>query len=144
MGEPKMWVRAAALVVLAVVLGGCVPWWDGTADLYALPSPGGGGAQVKAPGTLERVQRVASSRFRGVDVYRVAYWTTDRIDRPQIATGLVTVPIGEPPVAGRPLIAYDHGTTGMASQCAPSRIPDGLPQRYVESGVPVVAPDYIG
>jgi pimeloyl-ACP methyl ester carboxylesterase len=149
MGDVKTIVRRAA-AALALVVGmagstGCVPMWNEPppADFYDLPS-GGEGADEPA-GTLERVQRVTSTRFPDADVYRVAYWTTDRIDRPQVATGIVSVPRAAAPAGGRPFIAYTHGTTGMAPQCAPSRAGDGfLPAEYVRSGLPVVAPDYIG
>ena len=36
-------------------------------------------------------------------------------------SGIVSVPKGTPPKGGWPVVAYAHGTTGIASQCAPSR-----------------------
>ncbi|WP_120430219.1 alpha/beta hydrolase [Acinetobacter baylyi] len=65
------------------------------------------------------------------------------------ATALVFTPKGVPPVGGWPIVAWAHGTTGVADICAPSRnvmdenvktmITQLLAQGYV-----VVAPDYEG
>lgn len=65
------------------------------------------------------------------------------------ATALVFTPKGVPPVGGWPIVAWAHGTTGVADVCAPSRnvmdenvktmITQLLAQGYV-----VVAPDYEG
>lgn len=66
-----------------------------------------------------------------------------------LATSLVFTPKGTPPSAGWPIVAWAHGTTGVADICAPSRnvmdenvktmITQLLAQGYV-----VVAPDYEG
>ena len=37
------------------------------------------------------------------------------------ATALVFTPKGTPPAKGWPIVAWAHGTTGVADQCAPSR-----------------------
>ena len=37
------------------------------------------------------------------------------------ATALVFTPEGTPPAKGWPIVAWAHGTTGVADQCAPSR-----------------------
>lgn len=130
---------AALLAVLA--LGGCVPWYDGPpAGFYDLPA----GAEAKAPGTLVRVQKVADWSNATTNVYRVAYWTKDRRDRPVRATGVVRVPTAAPPAGGTPIGAWDHGTTGLAPQCAPSRTGAGYPTPYLPANVPIAIPDYIG
>ncbi|RSB50268.1 alpha/beta hydrolase [Acinetobacter soli] len=66
-----------------------------------------------------------------------------------LATSLIFTPKGTPPSAGWPIVAWAHGTTGVADICAPSRnvmdenvktmITQLLAQGYV-----VVAPDYEG
>lgn len=38
-----------------------------------------------------------------------------------LATSLVFTPKGTPPSAGWPIVAWAHGTTGVADICAPSR-----------------------
>ncbi|MBA3605471.1 MAG: hypothetical protein H0W46_05760 [Acidimicrobiia bacterium] len=35
-------------------------------------------------------------------------------------SGLVIVPDGAPPPGGRKIVAYTHGTVGVASRCGPS------------------------
>lgn len=130
----------AATLVLALAVGGCVPWYDGTpTDFYDLPE---GGQQ--APGSLARVQKWTEQSNASTNVYRVAYWTKDRRDRTVKATGVVRVPTAAPPTAGTAIGAWDHGTTGLAPQCAPSRVSAGYPTPYLPAGVPVAIPDYIG
>lgn len=41
--------------------------------------------------------------------------------RPVAVSGVLSVPRGRPPRGGWPVITYDHGTTGIADPCAPSR-----------------------
>ena len=43
---------------------------------------------------------------------------------PVLATGVVLVPSGEPPAGGWPVIAWAHGTAGVARVCAPSLMKD--------------------
>jgi len=135
-------LRAALVTALAVVaLSACVPWYDGTPQsFYDLPSGGTPGA----PGTLVRVQEMAGQSNATTTVYRVAYWTRDRRDRPVRATGAVRVPKTAPPDSGTAIAAWDHGTTGLAPQCAPSRSGAGYPSAFLPANVPVAIPDYIG
>jgi alpha-beta hydrolase superfamily lysophospholipase len=57
------------------------------------------------------------------------------------------VPYGTPPTGGWPVIAWSHGTSGVAHSCAPSRMKslfynrEGL-YEYVMLGFAVVATDY--
>jgi pimeloyl-ACP methyl ester carboxylesterase len=41
--------------------------------------------------------------------------------KPVAVSGIVSVPRGTPPKGGWPVITFAHGTTGIASACAPSR-----------------------
>lgn len=66
-----------------------------------------------------------------------------------LATSLIFVPGGPIPQGGWKIVAWAHGTTGVADQCAPSRNATNL---YVQNmisqllaaGYVVVAPDYEG
>ena len=64
------------------------------------------------------------------------------------ATALVFTPKGTIPAGGWPIVAWAHGTTGVADQCAPSQ--QGLAgneyliAKLLASGYAVVAPDYEG
>ncbi len=53
--------------------------------------------------------------------WRIAYVSSDVVGRKTIATGLIVAPKGEPPAAGRPILAWVHGTTGTAQNCHPRR-----------------------
>ncbi|CAN5383512.1 alpha/beta fold hydrolase [soil metagenome] len=71
-------------------------------------------------------------------------------------SGTVSIPQGEPPRGGWPVIAWTHGTTGLAPICAPSRDTDTGPEHvyiavirtlldgFVKKGYAVVASDYEG
>jgi pimeloyl-ACP methyl ester carboxylesterase len=71
-------------------------------------------------------------------------------------SGVVSLPKGKPPKNGWPVITYDHGTTGIADQCAPSRDSLSNPahvynsyaypllNRWLKAGYAVVRTDYQG
>ena len=56
----------------------------------------------------------------GARAYRVTYHSADSGDRPIDVTGVVIIPAGDPPAAGRNIVAWAHGTSGIADECAPS------------------------
>lgn len=84
----------------------------------------------------------------GMQAWRVRYWSLDASNRPQQLTGMVVAPREAIPSVPRRVIAWTHGTSGVASQCAPSRLPGfwtATPAlASVPSGHVVVAPDYPG
>lgn len=64
-------------------------------------------------------------------------------------SGTLYLPKGEPPAGGWPLVAWAHGTVGIADACAPSwtghKPRDATYiQRWLENGFAVVATDYQG
>jgi acetyl esterase/lipase len=68
---------------------------------------------------------------------------------PVTVSGAYFVPKGTPPDAGWPLVAWAHGTTGIADVCAPSWIPRserdaGYLNTWLQQGFAVVATDYQG
>jgi pimeloyl-ACP methyl ester carboxylesterase len=52
------------------------------------------------------------------------YHSTDLSGHDIAVSGLVLVPPGPQPVHGWPIVAWAHGTTGLADRCAPSIAPD--------------------
>ena len=65
------------------------------------------------------------------------------------ATALVFVPKTTMPKNGWPIVAWAHGTTGVADLCAPSKLPldsatTSLFEKLLNAGYVVVAPDYEG
>jgi hypothetical protein len=87
----------------------------GQAGFYDAPQPMPTGAH----GDLVRVQPMTSS-VEGVDWYRIMYLSESVAGEPIVVTGVVTVPVGEPPTGGWPLVTHAHGSTGIADACAPS------------------------
>jgi len=84
----------------------------------------------------------------GMQTWRVSYWTSDGSGRPRAVTGMVVAPREAMPRAPRRVIAWTHGTWGIASRCAPSLSPNfwkvTAALDAVKSGHVEVAPDYPG
>ncbi len=64
-------------------------------------------------------------------------------------SGVVVVPTSATPKAGRPVVTWAHGTTGMGDQCAPLKQADAasaIPyvKQLVDAGYVVAATDYEG
>ena len=84
----------------------------------------------------------------GIQAWRVKYWTTDAAGKPREVTGMVVAPREAIPAQPRPVLAWAHGTSGVAKRCAMSTNPlfwtvtPGL--AAVRQGYVVVAPDYPG
>ncbi|MGB6489375.1 MAG: alpha/beta fold hydrolase [Steroidobacteraceae bacterium] len=85
----------------------------------------------------------------GVRAIRILYHSRSAGGNDVPASGLVLLPPGNPPEGGWPVIAWAHGTTGVARICAPSMMKDLghstdwlLP--IVRAGFAVVAADYAG
>jgi hypothetical protein len=56
--------------------------------------------------------------------YRILYRSTGELGGPVAVGGMVFVPKGKAPRGGWPIVAWDHGTSGVGDQCNPSRWPD--------------------
>src|ERR1700704_4272979 len=88
--------------------------------------------------------------------FLVLYNSRSPDDSDVVVSGTVSIPAGNPPAGGWPLITWTHGTTGLAPQCAPSSdTVDGPEHTYlsatqamldafVRHGYVVVATDYQG
>ncbi|WP_206447052.1 alpha/beta fold hydrolase [Agrococcus sp. KRD186] len=132
-------VGCTALLLVSLSLGGTT-----RADaFYDAPD------EVPAePGQLLRSEPFGRSIPAGARAWRILYTTTDHAGEPALASGLVVQPEGDQP---HPVIAWAHGTTGYATGCAPSL----LPEPFVAGAFPdldgalaegwaVVATDYAG
>ncbi|MCU6454959.1 lipase family protein [Sphingomonas sp. A2-49] len=113
--------------------------------ICATVCPGAAGAQ--RAGQLIAAEPVRTAPA-GMQAWTIVYWTTDGRGRPARVTGMVVAPQGATPRVPRDVLAWTHGTSGVATQCAPSLAPgfwthspglDGVREGYV-----VVAPDYPG
>lgn len=102
------------------------------------------------PGQLIRDQRTDDGVPDGQQGWRILYTTTDRTGKIVPASGLVIA--AEDPSGPQPVLLWDHGTTGVARDCAPSVLPDPfkaggmpvVPEQAAARGWAVVAPDYPG
>ncbi len=101
-----------------------------------------------APGTLSRAQPVADTPA-GMQAWQVRYWTTSDQGREIEVTGMVVAPREAIPAQPRKVLAWAHGTWGVAEKCAPSLSSNfftatpGL-NDAIRRGYTVVAPDYPG
>jgi hypothetical protein len=102
------------------------------------------------PGTLIR-QELVEPFVDGAVAYRVLYTTTDSAGRLTASSGLVIVPDDPPPPGGRPVLAFNHGTAGIAPQCALSALPGdqygpAIPgiRAFLDAGFVIAATDYAG
>ena len=98
------------------------------------------------PGRL--VTATAIDAPSGAMAWRIRYETTDADGKPAQSTGVLVAPIAPAPSA-RPIVAWAHGTTGVAEPCAPSLGPRALASipslaDMTARGWAVVATDYPG
>lgn len=112
---------------------------------YAAPS-----APVR-PGTLLRVEPFSRVVPANTRAWRILYATTRNDNVPAVASAIVLAP-ADASADPRPVIAWTHGTTGVASGCAPSVLPAPFPfdatlpalERLIaEKWIPV-GTDYVG
>lgn len=107
-------------------------------------------------GTLIWSRRVVDGPTIGGTTHLVMYRSMSAKGEPVAVSGVVSIPSGEPPEGGWPVISWGHGTTGMADDCAPSRSlvdqqtgiytasMDQATADLVEEGYAVVRTDYEG
>ena len=151
-GWPR-WMRlGGAFAVLALSLGGL---WvsvsvnraapDGPGAFYSAPSPLPDGP----PGTIIRTE-IIDGFHEGATTYRVLYKSTGFDGSPTAVSGIIVVPDAAAPGDGRKVIAFTHGTVGVASNCSPSlqgrgalAVYEGLDE-FIAAGYVVAATDYQG
>ncbi|MFG6280440.1 lipase family protein [Microbacterium sp. 5K110] len=142
---------ALSLVLVATAAGGWFlnDWLQDGAPVvdafYDPPAelPSGHGRLIRSDSYLGRAPENG-------DATRILYTTRDAVDRPAVASALVIVP-KDPPPGPRPVIVWNHGTTGVAQGCAPS-LRDASATRWsipaleqaLKAGWVVVASDFSG
>lgn len=149
------WLAAGRYALAALLVGlAAGGWWanswfeDGAQVVDAFYDPPD--VVPYEHGRLIRSDDFSGQKPPDADVRRILYTTRDALGQPAVASALVIVP-RDPPPGPRPVVAWNHGTTGVARGCAPSlrdasatkwAIP-GLDQA-VANGWVVVASDYSG
>jgi pimeloyl-ACP methyl ester carboxylesterase len=109
------------------------------------------GGPLGEPGTLLRQERGPADLANAERSVRILYVSTDGVggEAKVPVSGVVYLPKGEAPEGGWPLIAWAHGTVGVADVCAPSfagRSPRDVTYLdfWLAQGYAVVASDYQG
>ncbi|MBL7232701.1 lipase family protein [Komagataeibacter oboediens] len=111
------------------------------------------GVTLPAPGTMIRTEDMDTAHLpdgatRGI---RTLYSATSGVGAATTTavSGQILLPRGKPPRHGWPVIAWEHGTTGVADVCAPSwrgysSRDRAYLARWLAAGFAIVATDYQG
>lgn len=108
---------------------------------------------VQTEGTLTQYKPLAADL--GVagsgPAFSVRYLSTNGVSGTGLVpvTGVVIYPAGPAPKGGWPIVAWAHGTVGIADSCAPSRNPRSVRDQtylteWLHRGFAIVATDYQG
>lgn len=133
----------SALLCAAVVQGDAA---SGEIPSFYTPSV----AEVAGrPGTIIRKEPLTSDVPAGAAAYRILYRSTGLHGETVPVSAVVAFPAGDAPAEGRPIVAWQHPTSGVTQACAPSlsssvlRMIPGLAE-MLRRGFVVVATDYPG
>lgn len=111
-----------------------------------------------APGSLLSVRAtdVPATLAHAGERHVITYRSRGAQNEPIVVSGYALLPQGQPPKGGWPVLAWAHGTTGVADTCAPSedfpggpvhdyqQITEGALDWWLARGYAVVATDYQG
>ncbi len=149
---PPRWLRASgaigavALALGLVAVSAAVHRSTASPDSFYKPPS----TIPPRPGVLLRSERYTRGIPDQWRAWRILYTTTRDENEPAVASGLV-IASDHLPAGPRPVIAWAHGTTGVAAQCAPSLLPsrwnaDVIPgiNQALRRGWVIVATDYVG
>jgi uncharacterized membrane protein HdeD (DUF308 family)/alpha-beta hydrolase superfamily lysophospholipase len=151
-GRLRRWSRVlgstAALVVALALLAASAAIHRSVTPPGAFYTPPA--AVASRPGVLLRTEPFTRDVPPGARAWLILYTTTRDTGVPAVASAIVVAP-AHPPAGPRPIIAWTHGTTGVAEVCAPSLLPHPftagalfvLPQILAQGWV-LVATDYTG
>jgi acetyl esterase/lipase len=158
-------LRSIGFAVLLVLLAGagCNRSEQASSESTAAPTPHGIAKRITArapdafydppsdlpgqPGALLRSEPLKDVILpAGIRGWRILYATTVDDSTPATAVAIVFAPT-DPPAGPRPVIAWEHATTGLLQKCMPSLLSastKGVPERdrIVRAGWVVIATDY--
>lgn len=140
------------LLVVLLLLSGC-------GIFSALPIPAFYNSPVPLPagkpGDIIRTE-VLTGAPQGVRAWRVLYHSTTLDNQDIAVSAAILVPDSAAPANGFPILAGDHGTSGIAQGCAPSLKPftkeigmsasfyTTYGEPFIQRGYAIVMPDYQG
>jgi pimeloyl-ACP methyl ester carboxylesterase len=141
--------RILLFLLLLVIVLLVFFWWYSLPPqpdaFYAAPA-----TVPTAPGTLLKQEPFTRGIPATARAWRILYTTTREGNVPAIASGFVMVSRSVP-AGQRPVVAWAHGTTGIASSCAPPLLPEPFPlfavpsiDQVIAQGWVFVATDYQG
>jgi acetyl esterase/lipase len=120
--RPRRWLRRAAWIgaALFAIVVGAVVWFllatrNPSVDAFYDPPDD----LTAPPGTILRSERFDRGIPADSQGWKVLYVSTDADGDPIAVSGLVIAPT-DPPPGPRPVLAWSHGTLGIARPCAPS------------------------
>ena len=134
-----------AAVALPAASSASTPAPTGEPAFYSVPSHW----PSTKPGTYLKSKLVTVPGLDGT-AWRVMYVSQAYKAKPVPVTGYVVVPTGTAPAGGWPVLAWSHGTNGMAPICAPSLaighsdLPVAVINAFLQKGWAFVASDYQG
>jgi pimeloyl-ACP methyl ester carboxylesterase len=144
-GRRRAYIGAAlAAILIAAAVGGWAIFVhesrpEPPGAFYMAPSPLPDGPH----GTIIRSE-VIDGFYPGATAYRVLYKSTGYDGKPTAVSGLIVVPDRAPPEGGRKVVAYTHGTVGVAPNCAPSLVTNEEQQPMLfEGGGELLAAGYV-
>lgn len=140
------WRAVIVLAATALIATAC-------GDSTDRPDSAGPGALITATPVRVSPDSVIPEDAR---TERITYLSQSAAGQEILVSGTVTVPAGEPPEGGWPVVSWAHGTTGVGDACAPSAhsvagpardylaVTDPVIARWVSAGYAVAATDYEG
>jgi acetyl esterase/lipase len=145
-GMLRFIIKTIMALVFLFVATVALLWWQ-----FRPATPDGFYDQAVAtgqpPGTLLKQEDFTRGIPEGTKAWRILYATTRHDNAPAVASAIVVVPINTSKPL--PVIAWAHGTTGVARGCAPSLFANPFP--YVpafpdmfKQGWAYVGTDYVG
>lgn len=108
-------MTAVVTLGMAVIIVFLVANRDPTPGAFYRPPDG----PIGPPGTILRAEPFDTGLPDGARGWRILYASTDEHGSPIAVSGLVIAPT-EPADGPRPVLAWAHGTVGIAEPCAPS------------------------
>lgn len=121
-------------------------------EFYDLTTLDASEVAASAPGTVLRAEAVEmTGPLAGVSGWRFLYRSTNAEGEAAVVSGMLMKPDGQTPEGGSPVVAWAHGTTGIADRCAPSSSGNLFYDDYgqvgrdlLDQGFVVAATDYHG